>query len=177
MPSVFKMPKVLLVIGCLLAATISACQRDEHLHHEHHKSEMASHEGITVVDQKIVVENVEVRLPIPGRSVTSGYLQIANGYEHPVELVGISSKVAEKIEMHTLFTENDMMKMRQVEVVTIPAHSIFTFKSGGEHLMLFGVDQGLHEQSDVELVLNFNGHSPISVKATLSSRNKPVHQH
>jgi copper(I)-binding protein len=84
----------------------------------------------------ITVRNAWVRAPAPGLSVAAGYLDIANAGPTTVALTGANSPAAGTIEIHTEIHDGDMMQMRQIENVPIPAGQTVSLAPGGTHLML-----------------------------------------
>src|SRR3546814_3764672 len=60
-------------------------------------------------------------------------------------LLGATGDIAERIELHTHEMDGDIMKMRRLEAVEIPAHGSAVLRPGSHHLMLIGLKQPLHE--------------------------------
>lgn len=87
------------------------------------------------------ISDARIRVPVPGRDRTAGYLHIENRGETPVVLTGVSSDRIPRIEMHSMEMDGDMMKMRRLDEVTIPPGASVLFEPGGNHLMLFGVGE------------------------------------
>ena len=63
-----------------------------------------------------------------------------------------------------------MMKMRRVDEVVIAAHSSVALKSGGTHLMLFGVEMGLQAGDMIDLQLHFSDGSQRAVQLRATNR-------
>ncbi|MGX6649120.1 copper chaperone PCu(A)C [Maricaulaceae bacterium MS644] len=97
-----------------------------------------------------------VRNPIAGRDVTAGFLTIEGGGEAG-RLTGVESDEAERIELHTMAMEGDVMRMRQVEAMDVPADGALTLSSGGDHLMIFGVSADAAADGMLDVVLQFEG--------------------
>ena len=95
--------------------------------------------------------------PTPGAATTGAvYLRI----ESPTgdRLVGLSSPVAAKAELHTHVEENGAMQMREVEGgLTLPAGQPVELKPGGLlHVMLVGLNRKLRAGDDFPLTLSFD---------------------
>ena len=73
----------------------------------------------------------------------------------PVELVGASTDVADRVELHTMTMEDNVMQMRQVESFTVSEGEPVVLQRGGNHLMLFGVDPAIAIGDTVDLSLEF----------------------
>jgi periplasmic copper chaperone A len=70
-------------------------------------------------------------------------------------LLSASSPVAKKAELHTMEMAGMVMKMRPIAGLDIPAGQPVALKPGGEHIMLIGLQQPLHEGQSFTLTLNF----------------------
>src|SRR5690242_1732707 len=70
-------------------------------------------------------------------------------------LVSVSSPVAKKAELHTMSMSGNVMQMRPLAGIDIPAGQPVTLKPGGEHIMLLGLDHPLQEGKSFPLTLNF----------------------
>ena len=87
------------------------------------------------------LEQARVMQPLPGKSITSGYFDLHNRLDRPVELVGASSAATSSIEMHEILRDGDKVRMRRLTSVTIPPGATQKFEKGAKHLMLFGVSE------------------------------------
>ncbi|HCY55312.1 MAG TPA: hypothetical protein DF715_07235 [Oceanicaulis sp.] len=108
-----------------------------------------------------------VRTPPGGRDVTAGYLTLRAGAEDD-QLVGASSPIAARIEIHTMEDDGEVMRMRQVEAVDLPAGTDVSLAPGGDHLMLFGVDTTSLD-GEAELTLEFASGATSTVRLPLSA--------
>jgi copper(I)-binding protein len=90
----------------------------------------------------------------PGNGPGVAYLTIHGG-NAPDRLVGASSPRAAKVEMHTMSMQGDVMQMREVDAVEIPANAPIRFAPGGLHLMLTGLKAPLKPGETVPLTLTF----------------------
>lgn len=95
-----------------------------------------------------------VRNAVGGRDMTAGYVTLGNSGP-AARLVGAQSPEAERIELHTMAMDGDVMRMRQVEGFDIPAGATLTLRSGGDHLMIFGLSSEASADGELELVLTF----------------------
>ena len=74
--------------------------------------------------------------PAPGRPA-AGYFVMTNGAE-PDALVGASVPGA-RVEMHTMSMDGGVMRMSRIDRLALKPGETVAFKSGGYHLMLFGL--------------------------------------
>ena len=86
------------------------------------------------------VSNASIRTPLPGRSVTAGYFDFKNNSDQIVTIVGVSSDIAKRIEMHTIKKVGEQMRMRPLPELDVEPRAQVTFTSGGKHLMLFDAE-------------------------------------
>jgi copper(I)-binding protein len=71
----------------------------------------------------------------------------------PMQLVGVSTPAAGTSEVHEMKMEGDIMRMRPVAKVELPAGQTVEFKPGGYHLMLMDLKQPLKPGTMVPLTL------------------------
>jgi periplasmic copper chaperone A len=69
---------------------------------------------------------------------------------------GASTPAAQKAELHTMTMDGNVMKMRQVDSIDLPAGKTVTLKPGGYHIMLTGLAQPLTEGQTFPLTLTFD---------------------
>ena len=70
-----------------------------------------------------------------------------------VQLTGVSSPVAGVAEVHEMKMDGDVMKMRAVPVLELPAGRSVELKPGGYHLMLMDLKQSLVVGNTVPVTL------------------------
>ncbi len=73
------------------------------------------------------------------------------------KLVSGSSPVAGSVEIHEMAMVNDVMKMRQVPALDLPAGKTVALKPGGYHVMLMDLKQALPAGSTVPVTLVVEG--------------------
>lgn len=108
-----------------------------------------------------------VRTPPGGRDVTAGYVSLRAGAEDD-QLVAVRSPAAERVEIHTMEDDGEVMRMRQVEAVDLPAGTEVSLAPGGDHLMIFGVDTASLD-GEMELTLEFASGASSTVRLPLSA--------
>ena len=85
------------------------------------------------------ITNAYVSPPTKRRDVATGFFTVTNNGDDD-RLILASSPIAQSVEIHTHFTSDGVMAMRQVDGVDLPAGETIEFKPGSYHLMMFGVD-------------------------------------
>jgi hypothetical protein len=80
------------------------------------------------------------------------------------KLLGGSSPVAEKVELHTHLMDNGIAKMRPVEGgIAVAAGTPTELKPGGLHIMLIGLKAPLKQGESFPLTLNFEKAGSVTV--------------
>ncbi|CAA7622762.1 copper chaperone PCu(A)C [Magnetospirillum sp. UT-4] len=93
------------------------------------------------------------------------YFTLINRGAVPDRLMAATSPVAETVELHTHIEEGDVLKMRPVEAVEVPADGRVTFQPSGLHVMLIGLRKALKEGQSVPVVLIFEKAGRIATEA------------
>ena len=103
----------------------------------------------------IEVKEAFIVKPPVGKDVASGGFTV-DVTGAPVDLVGVTTDAAERVELHTMSMDNGVMQMRKVDKFTAKEGEPIVLKRGGNHLMLFGLDPALEEGDTVDLTLEFH---------------------
>jgi periplasmic copper chaperone A len=111
------------------------------------------------------VSNVTILAGPPGQANAAGYATFKNNGMDNCELVGASTPVAERMELHTVTENNGMMKMQQVQEFMIPANGELLLAPGGNHLMLMQLKQTLAPNEEVPITLMFKDGQEMKVNA------------
>ncbi|WP_448664111.1 copper chaperone PCu(A)C [Sphingomonas sp. CJ20] len=118
----------------------------------------------------ITIRQPWTRQTAPGQSVGGGFMTIANTAKRPDQLLGGSSPVAQRVEIHTMSLEGGVMRMRALpDGLAIPPHGSVSLAPGGYHIMLIGLKRPLALRGRVPLTLRFR-HAG-NVKVTLVVRS------
>lgn len=124
----------------------------------------------------IEVVDATVRVPLPGKNLTSAYFLLRNTSDKPLTLTGVKAAFAQRAEIHSHQMVDGMMRMRPVESATVPAQGTLRFKSGGHHVMLFDLDRRPRTGDPLHLTLIFEGGVEVPVKAfAVSVFDRPHH--
>lgn len=113
-----------------------------------------------------------VRATRPGQPHAGGYIEVRNLGKSDDRLVGlrIPKDVAERGELHTMRMEGDVMRMRQVEGLPIPAGGAIRLQPGGDHLMLIDVRRPMTVGTKIKGVLVFEKAGEIPVELHVEER-------
>ena len=114
----------------------------------------------------VKVDGAWVRATVQGQKGTSAFMSITA--TEGTRLVSVSSSAAGVAEVHEMKTENDIMKMRAVPFVDLPAGRAVEFKPGGYHIMLMDLKQPLPVGSKLPLTLVFKDAKGVQSKLELT---------
>jgi periplasmic copper chaperone A len=101
--------------------------------------------------QTVEVSNAWVRSTVPGQPGTGAFMSLTA--RDGAKLLGASSPVAGVVEVHQMKMDGDIMTMRAVPVLELPAGQTVQLKPGGYHFMLTELKQPLAKGSKVPLAL------------------------
>jgi periplasmic copper chaperone A len=128
---------------------------------------------------QVSVEKPWSRATPPGAKVGAGFMQLKNAGAAD-RVVGASSPVAGRVEMHVTVREGEVMKMREVKAFDLPAGGTFELKPGGAHLMLMDLKRPLKKGESVPLTLKLEKGGELKLELPvqeLGARSPaPMHQ-
>lgn len=104
---------------------------------------------------QIVVGEPWVRATVPQQTGTGAFMTLTS--ETDTKLVAADSPVAEHVEVHEMTMEDNVMKMRQIPGLALPAGQTVELKPGGYHIMLINLHTQVKEGEQVPLTLTFEG--------------------
>jgi periplasmic copper chaperone A len=103
-----------------------------------------------------------------GASVGGGYLTITNTGAAADKLIGGTTSVAGRLEVHEMKMDGGVMKMRPVEGgLEIKPGQTVQFDPGGYHVMLVGLTQQLKEGDHFKATLEFAKAGKVDVDFTV----------
>jgi copper(I)-binding protein len=116
----------------------------------------------------IKVENAYTRATAPGQQVAGGFLKIENkgGAD---QLISASSPAAGEVQLHEMAMDGNVMKMRQVKDIPVPANGSVELKPGGLHLMFMNIKAPLAAGETVPVKLKFAKAGEVEVKMPVNS--------
>jgi copper(I)-binding protein len=83
-------------------------------------------------------------------------------------LTGVSSDVAEAVEMHESMMSGDVMQMQQIDAIPLERSTEIRFEPGGLHVMLIGLKKDLQVGDEVEVTLHFTNFEDLNVTVPVS---------
>ena len=135
--------------------------------------------------QTVEVKDAWVRASVPGQMATGAFMKLKS--KDGAQLVSVSTPVAGIAEVHEMKMEGDVMKMRAVSVLDLPAGKTVELKPGGYHVMLMDLKTTLKQDSTVPMTLVFKDAKgvqstlalkvPVAVSAPGAIANSNAHSH
>ena len=101
----------------------------------------------------VKVEGAWARASVPGQKGAGAFMKLTA--KDGARLVGASSPVAGVTEVHEMKMEGDVMKMRAVPALELPAGKPVELKPGGYHVMLLDLKAPLAKDTVVPITLVF----------------------
>ena len=103
---------------------------------------------------QVQVEAPWARPTVSGQQAGGGFvrLQAANADR----LVAASTPAAGRVELHTMQLDGDVMRMRRVDAIELPAGQAVELKPGGLHLMFFELKAPLKTGESFPVTLQFD---------------------
>lgn len=102
---------------------------------------------------KVTVEAGWVRATVVGQKATGAFMRLTAS--EPTHLVRVESPQAGVAEIHEMKMEKDVMKMRSIPALELPAGKAVELRPGGYHIMLMDLKQPLPKDSTANITLFF----------------------
>ena len=104
---------------------------------------------------QVTVQDAWVRATVPQQKATGAFMRLTAAQD--MRLVAASSPVAGITEVHEMKMVDNVMKMRAVPALDLPAGQAVELKPGGYHIMLLDLKQPVAQGASVPLTLVFEG--------------------
>jgi copper(I)-binding protein len=92
-------------------------------------------------------------------------------------VVSASSPVAEKVELHETIRDGNVMRMREVPALMVPAGGTVELKPGSYHIMLIGLKQPLNRGESFPLTITFEKAPAVTTTVTVQAAGGMGHRH
>lgn len=116
---------------------------------------------------QVDVKSAWVRGTVAAQKTTAAYMEISSA--QAASLVGAESTAAGTVEVHEMSMDKNVMRMRAVPRLDLPAGKTVELKPGGYHIMLIDLKKPLKKGDSVPLRLKIENRdktvSTIEVKA------------
>jgi copper(I)-binding protein len=103
----------------------------------------------------ISVSDAWVRATVPQQKVTGAFMQLTS--QQDARLVEVRSPIAGSVELHQMSMTDNVMKMRQIDTLDLPAGKAVALTPGGYHVMLFDLKAPVKAGDKIPLTLVVEG--------------------
>lgn len=130
---------------------------------------------------QVNVSSAWARSTVPGQGGTGAFMTIVS--KDGGKLVGAASAVAGVVELHEMAMENNVMKMRAIPALDLPAGREVQLKPGGYHVMLLDLKRPLKVGEKVQIELRLETRDgkrvtqPVEVEVRSTAPGKDMHKH
>ena len=122
------------------------------------------------------IENAYTRATVPGQQVAGGFMKIENKGAAD-QLISASSPAAGEVQLHEMAMEGNVMKMRQLKDIPVPAGAAVEFKPGGLHLMFMNIKTPLAAGETVPVKLKFAKAGEVEVRFPVNAMGAGAMKH
>lgn len=121
---------------------------------------------------QVTVAEPWVRATVAAQKATGAFMTLTS--TQGARLVGVSSPAAGAVEVHEMKMVDDVMRMRQINALELPAGKPVALSPGGYHLMLLELKQPLKEGATVPLTLEIEDARKVRSKIVVDAPVKPL---
>jgi copper(I)-binding protein len=104
---------------------------------------------------QVAVKDPWIRATVPEQKSTGAFMQLTS--PSGTRLVEVRSTAAKVVEIHEMAMDSNVMKMRAVTGVDLPAGKAVELKPGGYHVMLLDLKAQIKDGDSVPITLVFEG--------------------
>jgi copper(I)-binding protein len=109
----------------------------------------------TAAMAQVTISNPWVRGTVGGMKATGAFMEISSRAD--TRLVGAASPAAKVVEVHEMAMVDNVMRMRAIPAIAVPAGKPVELKPGGYHVMLIDLVKPLEPGATVPITLTFEG--------------------
>jgi len=115
------------------------------------------------------IQHPWTRATAQGAPNGAGFMVIVNKAHEADKLIAVSTPVAASAELHTHIQEGEVMRMRPVDGIDVPAMGQAVLKPGSFHIMLMGLKEPLVKDTKIPMTLTFQKAGKIEITMFVSS--------
>lgn len=117
----------------------------------------------------IAIGHPYARATAPGQPTGGAFLRLENRGRVDDRLLSASADVGRSTELHAMKMEGDVMRMREVAAIDVPAGKVVELKPGALHLMFLGLKGPLKEGDKFPLRLKFEKAGEVTVTVNVEA--------
>ena len=105
----------------------------------------------------------------PGARAGGAFFTVENRGSQDDRLIAVASPAAAAAELHTMAMDGNVMRMRALRTIDVPAGAKVALQPGGFHVMLLDLKQPLAVGEKIPLTLTFERAGTIEVTVNVES--------
>lgn len=109
--------------------------------------------GASAMAQGVEVSDAYARATVTGQKASSAFMKLRASAT--TRLVAASTPVAGTVQVHEMHMDGDVMKMREIAALDLPAGQVVELTPGGLHIMLLDLKSALRPDQSIALTLVF----------------------
>jgi periplasmic copper chaperone A len=121
---------------------------------------------------QVTVSEPWIRATVGGQKVAGGYMQIKSTRD--LALVGATSPASVTVEVHEMAMVDNVMKMRALQKLDVPAGRAVELKPGGYHLMLIDIKEPMKVGAKVPMQLIFEDKDKKRETVDITAEVRPI---
>ncbi len=137
--------------------------------------------GSVMADQSqlddLHISHVWSRALPPVAPTGAAYMSIENRGARAARLVGVSTPIAERAELHHHVHADGVMRMKRIDELVIEPGQQVNFAPGGHHVMLFNLNEPLVSGATYPLTLRFEQAGEIEVQVDVQEHPPEAGHH
>lgn len=115
--------------------------------------------------QNLLVKDAWIRGIPPSATSTAAFMIIQNSGPDERILQSAACDIAEIVQIHTMEQIGEMMTMKEIKELRVPANGQIALAPKGDHIMLIGLRKPIREGETIPLSLNFADGTIVKVEA------------
>ncbi|MBI1186006.1 MAG: copper chaperone PCu(A)C [Alphaproteobacteria bacterium] len=151
-----------LIYSCMAAVVLASCGQT---------STQTAADAPAAAAAAVTIEDGWAAVTPNGASVAAGYGVIRNNATAPDRLIGASSPMAGRVEIHEMVMDGAVMQMREWASFTAPARGAVTLEPGGAHIMFMDIAGPFREGDSVPLTLVFENAGAVEASLPVRPRS------
>lgn len=130
---------------------------------------------------QVNVSSAWARATVPGQGGTGAFMTLVS--KDGGKLLGAASPVAGVVELHEMAMDKNVMKMRAIAALDLPAGREVQLKPGGYHVMLLDLKRPLKVGEKVQIELRLETRDgkritqPVEVEVRSTAPGQDAHKH
>ena len=121
---------------------------------------------------QVTVGEPWVRATVAQQKATGAFMTLTSA--QGARLIAASSPAAGAVEVHEMKMVDDVMRMRQITALELPAGKPVALSPGGYHLMLLELKQPLKDGDKVALTLEIEDAQKVRSKIVIDAPVRPL---